>query len=256
MMRRGMAARRHSRGQGTSAVPAAPTYASILGSLAVEIWDSRYGIGLSGSAVVGWTGQVRGIVLVPTAAANRPTYVVDGTKFGGKPVVQTFSTGSKGVHNYAIAPAVVVAGTRPWIFSRARFTDTNAGDYGLMCVGASGNEYQAIANRGGFGGVNASFYNASAPRVLVSTISASVRSYECWADGTLLNGLVDGGAPITTAAAQTLPADCPSVGIGQTAEGPYWFANAIHALHIIASAYPGAAAVAAIRALAIADFPP
>lgn len=53
-----------------------------------DIWHCAAGVGLSGAAITGWTGQYRGLVLTPNATSARPTYAADGSNFRGQPVVQ------------------------------------------------------------------------------------------------------------------------------------------------------------------------
>lgn len=83
---------------------------------AVEYWHSELGVSLVGGEVDSWTGQLQGTVLATAnGAAQRPAYGVDGSFFGGRPVVRSAITGTRYLKSAVVAP-LVLAGSKPHIY--------------------------------------------------------------------------------------------------------------------------------------------
>lgn len=163
---------------------------AILGPALVEYWDAELGIALASSAVDTWTGQKLGTVVQAPGAANRPSYGVDATYFGGRAVVQFSAT-----HTLTSADVGVLlaAGSRPYILTIWRQRAAPLGGRLWQLNRSAGvDDQQALYIPQNFvrqytGGVNQDLV-LPAP-----TANSSAHFVECWLNATSgLNGSVDG----------------------------------------------------------------
>jgi hypothetical protein len=214
---------------------------SILGGLFVELWDAQLSIGLVGGALDTWTGQRLGTVLSAPTSSNRPAFAIDGTAFGGLPVVQTDFATTKYLAASGL-PSLAAAGSFPWatVRYRSRVTGENQAavfnldsptqslDFSLMTNG-TGTNFRRF-------GMPLSALDGAALDTVVHTVST-------WNDGVNRNLKVD-GALVTSATAVGCTANMTQVSVGasQTASNK---ATTSVASILICSAYPGASAAAA-----------
>lgn len=201
---------------------------------AIEYWHSE--IECTPSA---WVGQLRRVSL---AGVGTPTVAPDTGYFGGRSVAQTFQTG-KLFYNRAISPALISAGTRPWMFIINRLRADGGGTYseagfGAAAMGTTGLQVQT-------GTLRAVFNNGA---VIVPTIPADLNAHqsEMWFDGANANAIVDGTAFTVASAAQN-PADVSQVALGSLATTDAQFCDTSTAFILLCSTKPSDPEIAALR---------
>lgn len=252
-----MLQRRHCRQLGRRGVrdpsSGSLTYQQILGPLLVEMWHSQFGTGLVAATIDTWTGQLRSTVLQAPAAINRPDYIADGSRFGGKPVVQTAVAGAKCLAVAGI-PTLLANGSRPCVYTRMRYRSAVSAANETICdfgVLATSDDFDLRTDIAG-----TSFeYFGSGASVLQASYNNNVRSVAAWADGTNKNLLID-GVLSQQATVSALGHDITAVGVGRTAStAGVQIGTTSNALILVMSAYPGAAALAAVTRVAELEFP-
>ena len=101
-------------------------YRALLGSSLVAMWDARLGVTLVGGEVDAWRDQIAGIALNAPSASERPTYLVDGTNFRGRPVVGIVDATSKRVATLS-APSLIPLGSKPELLVVGRLVSLPSG---------------------------------------------------------------------------------------------------------------------------------
>jgi hypothetical protein len=230
------------------------SYSSILGPLLVEMWHSQLGIATVTGNVDTWTGQIGGRVLPAIDAAHRPPYAADGSFFGGKSVPQTAKAAALALRSAIAFPTpLALNGTRPWLYYRGRFrTAVSAGAdtiLGVASAAADTMTTQILAAS------QLRVFWDGATNLNGPTADTSVHDFQAYKDGVNKNFVVDSTA-FTAADAGTIGADMVRLAVGTSGSVNSNQADASMALILFCSAYPGATAVAQIRALAAAEFPP
>lgn len=237
------------RGRTVHDAPGNATYQSILGALLVEMWHSQLGIAPVSGNVDTWTGQVGGRVLQAPSAGTRPTYVPDGAFASGKNMVVSDAAASRCVVNAALT-ALAANGTRPYVIAAARFVtypagtawamrplDTGGGAEGTSLLCLSGTTLAALG-----GVVTRAFSDATQAHTFESGFTAA---------GANLIGV---DASYTTAGSGvSVSGNTTRLGIGGAPAGTNC-ASVAHALYLFCSAQPSVAQIAAVTALAKAEF--
>lgn len=245
------AARRGQRGGDGAPIA---TYQSILGPLLVEMWHSQLGIATVSGNVDTWTGQIGGRVLQAPAAGQRPVYAADGSVFGGKSVVQCAVTGSLCLSTGTIAQ-LIASGTRPCVVSVHRYRATagvNPVAFDFYKAGIA-DVFTSYKTGGAAFGCSINAFGGS--QVSGAAIDTARHCESLWPDGT--NLVLDlAGSQATAAFSGSLTNNITGVGVGCIGNASSNFSDTSHALLILLSAYPGAAALAAVQALAASEFPP
>lgn len=232
------------------------SYQSILGGLLVELWHSQLGIATVSGNVDTWTGQVRGIVLQAPGAAQRPVYAADGSNFQGKSVVQCALTGAKCLQQLAAqSPSIFLAGSRPWVGLLGRVRSYPGATAGIEVVVLDFPITQVIGDlqtaptpvvSSVFAGSTASLSdNSTAVRLLGGGLSSSgVNTVS-----------VNGVASNTSGSGLSIPADGKVVSLGANGAGSLGI-DLSAVLLFFCNAYPSAAQLFGIVALAQAEFGP
>lgn len=231
------------------------SYQSLLGGSLVDYWDAAFGIATVSSNVDTWTGQSAGIVLQAPSGAQRPPYAADGAVFGAKSVVQCTTTGTLVLRCTTLNPALIPAGSRPWmgVCGRIRTSATaNLFGIGRVADGAGAQQMDVYSLSG-----DLHMQVAAADKVVLAGGVATTRIFfEIWADGVNAYIAKDGVNTSAVFAGSTSGA-CDRIGVGDnaiTAGGSP--ADMSFAQVFLCNAYPGAAAAAGVRALSLAAYPP
>lgn len=227
------------------------SYQAILGPLLVEMWHSQLGIATVSGNVDTWTGQIGGRVLAAAAAINRPAYAVDGSVFGAKPVVQTSLASLTYLRVNGLTPALFASGTKPWVYSVARFRVANPGLFSHLysASGGSDHNYIRISN-----GNNVQGGSSSGGLVTDGAADTVRHGFQTFLDGTKINLVIDGTVTQAAVAGSTT-ADATRFSVGCAGADGIFVSTASIALIVCCTAKPNAAQIAAISALASAEFP-
>lgn len=227
-------------------------YQAILGANLVALWDSQLGIGLVGGNFVDtWTDQIGGRIIRAPGPSNRPPYVPDGVTMGGKSVPQTANAGGLCLASTTLT-SICAAGTRPCIIARGRWRGLAPGFQTFFDVGDAAGAGLRIRGDGTLAHSQASFVTV-APTA-VGPVDNIVRTGSAWTDGANANYQLDGVVASAATTVDTLPNNMVAVTIGsntaQTLTSQFSCA-----LAMILTAYPGAAALTAVEALAVEQYP-
>lgn len=229
------------------------SYQNILGGLLLELWDARAGTAFSGSAFISWTGLIRGITFSAPAVPQRPNWAADGANFNGRNVVQCATSGTKCLKVAGLS-GFMPAGSRPWIFGVARYRTLGAGGAFPALYDFGGAASDLIITSLTPGGAGSSLRAYWSPTVVTGPAAdTNVHGTATWLDGTNENLSVD-GSNTSGANAAALSADITNIAIGNGVTTDAVCSNTSHAMRLVCSQYPGAAAAAAVLALAKADW--
>lgn len=237
------------RGRTVHDAPGSATYQSILGANLVAMWHSQLGIALVSGKVDTWTDQIGGVVLQAPAAATRPLYQADGTAFGGKSVVYGTIVDLSYLRNLALPAGLLPVGSTPWMFWVWRIR--TIGTKNIFDIESAAavqlNVYMNASN-------DLRLFATGADRVTLAPFSTGRQAVSSYIDGANAKINVDGSitsgayASTTTAVATKLAVNAATSG---SLPGDQSFA-----LGLLCVTPPSAAQETAIRALALAEFPP
>ncbi len=225
--------------------------AGILGSLLVEYFDARAGVGLVSGEVDTWTGQRAGTVLTAPASSNRLVYEADGVSFLGLSVLKSAVTGSRHLANQAVTPFWATA-TRPYLMGVLRVSTVSAGNrWAFRSLDAASSEggpsflfQSSIATLNGeLGGGTAAYGGSTAVHVVESFVSA--------AGDPIVS--ID-GVDTTTAGPFSITGARTRLAVGGATSGGATTLDASHAAYVMASAVPSAAQRVALREWAFTTF--
>lgn len=238
------------------------TYQSTLGPLLVAMWTTKdnAGVGLgSGTFASGtidtWQDLVGGRVVQAPGAGNRPPYAPDGAVFGGRSVVQPTLAGLLNLRGTGLLQ-LFATGTRPWTFTVGRARIANPGTVSVLTdTGLTGVSDDASVR---INAANSFEANVSGHANCVGPVADAVRhSFQTWLSAAGLNLSIDNAAPTTVGPAANIGSNSSTVGIGVAAGAAnVQVSTSSIALYLCCSALPSAVQVAAVEALALADFPP
>lgn len=242
------------RGQRGANDSAAATYASVLGANLIALYDASLGIATVTGNVDTWTDQIGGRVAQAPGAAQRPVYAADGTKFGGKPVVQCALTGSLLLRASGVT-AYAASGTKPWLFCVFRWRNVPSTVGSLYDLGVNAAADSMIIRSTAGGVLRAE--GSAVGTITGPNIDTNRHSAQVWVDAVNSNLSIDNAAPITlNIGGLALPVTTTALGIGSSASGAGQPCDVSIALWMLAAVYPGAAAATAIDNIALAEFPP
>jgi hypothetical protein len=249
-------------GDGYDPLAALKTYQRLLPTI-LGIWHCRYGIAPAAGPVASWTDQQSSVVCAANTGEELP-YTVSSNFVGQKTPITSRSPTQRMATAAALGTALLPTGTSAYlvsVFARTSPRLTNAG----------GEEQVLVAYcRGSDQIPGLEFRDRSDTS---STISFMLRNNGSWAadlavadtgphiaEGWYLpdqtvNARLDGGSVVTVSASGSgnTGSDITRVAIGNL--GPYVRrGNYEHALHILASSYPGDSAAQALRDFIHSDF--
>lgn len=236
-------------------------YRDLFGPLLVDYWTTEQNRGVTlgsgtfaSGAIQSWASQVLGIPVPAALAATRPVYATSSV-FVGVSSVATSLAGAKSLYTPADVSALALSGSRPFVFSVfARQSITIPGSQAIFCLNGA-NDLPRMEIRDVSPG-NVTFQGRvnNATAATVSSSDLLPHTIGTWCDGTNVNARLDLAAPVVTATAATIDANCVRVSIGGLGGAFGQQSNAEHVFHLVASAYPGAATEAALIALVHARF--
>jgi hypothetical protein len=242
-------------GNGVPAIVA--QYQAILGANLVAMWDAQYGVSGPAGFVDTWRDQIGGRVLAAPTAAQRPVYAADGSRFGGKLVVQCAITALKELKASGLS-GLLTAGSRPWLFIVARNRNPPNGTFPFfVAVGTSAASHFVLRVTSGGGAFQALLGDGAAFDIAttVAAADANVHNMSAWPDGVNLNLLVD--STLTQAAGiRTLQSDTTDIAVGTASPVDTVISDTSIALMLLCTAYPGAGPAASTSALAAVEYPP
>lgn len=242
------------RGEGQTG---AALYRSILGANAKIILHQARGLTFgTGSEVRIWTDVVTGNAQSVSAASvpQRPLYVADGSRFGGKPVLQCNVAANRYFVNAALNASLFPAGCFPYVICR-------------MAIDATVNNKQVVGFSNAFNSANKigpftvtgntySLWALSATRVTgaaYSTTQAQTVEWTCDGSNALMvvNGVTTSAAFASTYATNAVQ----RLTIGGDDQGVASGADASFACVIICLAKPTASQLTRIRTALAREFP-
>lgn len=227
------------------------TYWRIYGQVFIDAWHSQRGVSTSGGNAISHASMINAYSLAPVGVPNRPPYAADGTVFGGKSVVQNASSGSKSLQTLTLPSTLIPSGSRPWlgILCRARTVNTTTNLFGLESAAPASQQHVYILT--GTGGVM-HLYGQGADRAAGCVMPTTRVFVETYYDGTNAHIVLD-GVDLAVAYAGSFGAAATIIRIGNSGGGPCSDLNS--AVAFLCSSKPSAAAVAAARALSLAELP-
>lgn len=238
---------------GSTASSGSESPRTILGALYVDHWEAVSGVGLVSGTVQTWTSAL-GRVLTAPAAGQRPAFSADGTRFGGKSVVQCAVSGSLCLRGVALSQ-LFANSTRPWAYTIGRTRNAIPGAFSTLTdagVDAVSDEMTVRINPTN----QIEAFCSGIGTTTGAAVDVNRHSYQQYLDGTNLNLAIDNVVVGTFSApgVNTFHA-VTAVGIGCDASNPIHLCDASVACYVLATTRPSNAQIAALEIWASARYP-
>lgn len=233
-------------------------YKQLLGAGAVEMWHSRFGIALSSSKVTQWTGRWKNIVVPAATTGERPDYGLSSV-FGDSKTVVTSVVPQRLYNTSDLSPVLMAGGSYVYVmsvFRRTTLTSTGAAQ-GLINLNPSTNvpafelrDWDTTCTT-----ISAVYANSGSNRVDLACADLLPHIVEGWIDNTnKLYARIDGGSVASLVGGGAAVPDITKVAIGGLVGGFNRYGNFEHAMHLVATGYPGDTIASQLRDFAHADF--
>ena len=181
------------------------TSAQILGSNLIDEWNSDSATANSWVSSGGRT----------VTKSGTPTYGADGSRWGLHNVVGTLTAGPD-YYNSGNLSGLPLLGTTPYVYALVRLTSAST------VVGSFGTAAASLIRFYHSGGnINAAYGSTS---IVLAAESSVPTLLEVWSTGTTVNGSINGGTTVSSAAVETLSANIVRFTVGnknEASDGPY-----------------------------------
>jgi hypothetical protein len=187
--------------QPTAADVLAAVTAAFGGVAPIEMWDARFNVALSGSAIISISGLVNAWALTAPGVPNRPSFAVDGSNFMSRPLIRP--TAVTQALNSADLGAIIPIGGRPYVWILARRTGAGGRLWQLNKDTTLDTQVMFLLHNSGTSGLQRATQQGGATQDQTTSMGTNVALYESWLDASIGERSATNGVEATANAVAT-----------------------------------------------------